>query len=94
MQQKTQNRLSEASSHIDFDDERYNTYDTFFLLLQQVWAPSDFSFAKVDFLYTLCTFLATVADLEGGVHFPLASLGVVRVWESTSLTRLSQDDAR
>ena len=74
---KTENRLLEASSHIDFDAEQNNTYDTFFWTLQQVWAPSDFSSEKVNFLYTLCTKIATVAELDAGVHRRLASFGVV-----------------
>ena len=45
---KTENRLLEASGHIDFDAEKTQPYETCFWTLQQVWAPSDFSTENVN----------------------------------------------
>ena len=57
---KTENRLLEASGHIDFDAKKTRPYETFFWTLQQVWAPSDFSTENVNNVYTLCTKKKTV----------------------------------
>ena len=54
---KTENRLLEASGHIDFDAEKTRPYETFFWTLQQVWAPSDFSTENVNNAYGKLTFL-------------------------------------
>ena len=58
---KTENRLLEASGHIDFDAEKTRPYETFFWTLQQVWAPSDFSTENVNNVYTLCTIFQSCA---------------------------------
>ena len=96
---KTENRLLEASGHIDFDAEKTRPYETFFWTLQQVWAPSDFSTENVNNAYGKLTFLKKLGPFFCSPDSGLDLGAIPKKWglrlhpEPPSL-RPSQDDAR
>ena len=96
---KTENRLLEASGHIDFDAEKTRPYETFFWTLQQVWAPSDFSTENVNNAYGKLTFLKKLGPFFSSPDSGSPLGAIPKKWglrlhpEPPSL-RPSQDDAR
>ena len=85
---KTQIDLSPLSTHMDLGSLKPAKVCIFFETLRSRSTPSDSASTTKPLFHRIRRRALKIPQR------PLASLGVVRVWEITSPTRLSQDDAR